>query len=538
MRDQPLQRNDTDFVRRAEYLGAILISLVILFLLVVRATHAGGLWRDECASMRYAGCSSLAEVREMFPFPLLQAAIIRVHTILFGKSDGSLRCLGIIAGVALIGVAWLGAHSNRIGAPLTLLSLLGLNSVFLISGTAVRGYGLGSVIAVLTASLVARVLVNSSAAAVIVLLLAFLAAPQLLVHDAPLMLTIAIAAIAVCIFRGRWKLAMLLFATAALTALCCLPYLAANAPGNSNIVLKYPISFAGVWYNFTLACGPPESITPWAWIALIVLAVAAALWRLATTLRDPSSSESDLLLFGIFLGIASVLGYFVFLRILNYWPHPWYYLPLMAVMAVAIDLIIGSLPFRLMRWARLIFAVIIGTVLAIAGWPKLLERQTNIDIIATGLEKKADANDLIVVNPWDRGVSFNWYYRGPARWITVPMMSEHRRHRYDLLKAKMMSAHPLDDLFASIAEKLRSGQRVWLVGGAHLLNPGEFPHWLPPAPNSEFGWNNDAYRNSWSQQLGAFVQEHAERLEISESPATLVNDVEKEPVWLLEGWRD
>ncbi|MEP7015321.1 MAG: hypothetical protein ABI925_07765 [Verrucomicrobiota bacterium] len=529
----------TDVIKRAEVFAAIVISLLILFLLIVRARHAGGLWRDECATMRLATIPTSVAMSWSFPFPLLLSLIVRVHSSLFGISDLSLRCLGVGTGVALIGVAWLSARWTRGGAPLILLSVLGLNATFLTWGTTIRGYGLGSVAIVLAVSLAARVLNNPTRANLIALLLTFLAGPQLLVHDAALMLAIASAAIAVCVIRRRWKLALILLVMAGVTILSCLPFLVLNVPGNSNIVLKYPTSFAGLWYNFKIACGPPQWLAPMVWSALVCVALGGAIYRLAATRRAPPSRESNLLLFGISVVVISAATYFVFLRVLNYWPHPWYYLPLLGVMAAAIDLIIGTLStFRGAGFARLVFAIAISPVLAFATWPKLIERQTNMDMIAHSLEENAAPSDLIVVNPWDRGVSFNWYYHGSARWVTVPMMSEYRIHRYDLLKAKMMSANPLDDLFESIAQTLRSGRQVWLVGGAQWLKPGEIPHWLPPAPNSEFGWNNDAYRNSWSQQLGAFLQQHVEQAEISPAPGISVNEVEKEPVWRLAGWHE
>src|SRR6266545_5161727 len=39
----------TNFFRRAEWIVAALLSAMAVFLLIVRVTHAGPLWRDECA---------------------------------------------------------------------------------------------------------------------------------------------------------------------------------------------------------------------------------------------------------------------------------------------------------------------------------------------------------------------------------------------------------------------------------------------------------------------------------------------------------
>ena len=43
------------FIKHAEWTVAILLSATVLFLLLVRATHAGALWRDECDSVALSG---------------------------------------------------------------------------------------------------------------------------------------------------------------------------------------------------------------------------------------------------------------------------------------------------------------------------------------------------------------------------------------------------------------------------------------------------------------------------------------------------
>jgi hypothetical protein len=45
----------TELLKKIEWAIAILLSVTVLFFLVVRATHAGGLWRDECGTMQLAG---------------------------------------------------------------------------------------------------------------------------------------------------------------------------------------------------------------------------------------------------------------------------------------------------------------------------------------------------------------------------------------------------------------------------------------------------------------------------------------------------
>ena len=152
-----------DFLKRAEWALAVLLSATALFLLVVRATHAGPLWRDECAVVNLARMPSVADIVRNFqheafpvPFPIL----IRAYTNVFGDSDIALRCFGIGAGIALLGALWFSAYTTGRGPPLISLALLGLNTTFLFWGTTVRGYGLGSA---LIASPAARLSRDASA---------------------------------------------------------------------------------------------------------------------------------------------------------------------------------------------------------------------------------------------------------------------------------------------------------------------------------------------------------------------------------------
>src|SRR4051812_29316516 len=82
-----------------EWGAALLLTISVLFLLVVRATHAGPLWRDECAVIQLATLPHLSDLwqnfqRESFPavFPLL----VRVYASCFGTSDVALRIFGLL----------------------------------------------------------------------------------------------------------------------------------------------------------------------------------------------------------------------------------------------------------------------------------------------------------------------------------------------------------------------------------------------------------------------------------------------------------
>ena len=144
-----------------------------------------------------------------------------------------------------------------------------------------------------------------------------------------------------------------------------------------------------------------------------------------------------------------------------------------------------------------------------------------------------------VVAPWQYGISFNRYYKGTARWITLPKIADLRVHRYDLFREKMTSPHPIDDALEEIHQTLGAGNRVWFVGGLRRLAENQPTHLLSPAPDPTVGWDNVAYSQSWLEQLGAFVRAHGEQGQagITLPSRGAVNELENVPLIVVEGWQ-
>jgi len=191
-----------------------------------------------------------------------------------------------------------------------------------------------------------------------------------------------------------------------------------------------------------------------------------------------------------------------------------------------------------LRVARLIGAILAAVAAATPAWIIVHERQTNIDIVSKEVAELARPADLIVVAPWQYGISFNRYYHGDTPWITLPTMDDHRIHRYDLMLAKMMSPHPIDDVLDKVSQTLVAGNRVWLVGGVRTLEPGRAPLFLPPAPKDRFGWDSAAYSESWWEQVSGFVREHGEHGQNVSLPSSgPVNQIEDVPLVVVDGWQ-
>jgi hypothetical protein len=529
-------------IKYAEWIVAILLSATVLFLLTVRATHAGGLWRDECDSLQLARLPTFADVvhnLKFTSFPILFPTSVRAFTSLFGTSDASLRCFGFLVGAALLGVAWFNARTNHGDVPLILPALVGLNITFLTAGTWIRGYGLGSVLVTLGFGLTAMFVARPTIVRLAAMFVCYIASMQCLYFAAALIPSFLLAAFAVCVFRRQFNWALALCVIAAICAISYVPkFLTYFEIRDWAVALQRPTSPVELWRELKLACGEPATLALFMWLALLSLSIVGVAWKCGTRWRSEFVPKLNLLLFGAFAIVLAVPMYFVFLWRLHNIPDTRYYVALLCLAAAAAELIIGILcQLNWTRVARLIVVIAIAGVLPVFAWPKITERETNLDLLAKGLQQYAHPDDLIIVNRWFLAPGFSWYYNGPARWMTLPELSEKRIHHYDLLKAKMESWDPLGDIRSAITQTLESGNRVWLVGGAQLAQENA-PLLLAPAPDPQFGWESRIYDYAWTSQLGAFLQQHVMEGEIVLSPANGINSNENIPLLIARGWRD
>src|SRR5207244_12413251 len=150
-----------------------------------------------------------------------------------------------------------------------------------------------------------------------------------------------------------------------------------------------------------------------------------------------------------------------FLKLAGRVPQAWQFVPLIAVVALAIDVVLGGT--RSLRWARAGVAVLATALAFPVSMDRVGIRQTNVDLIAQYVHTAAQPGDLILVNPWYVGITFNRYYRGPVPWMTLPPMEDLTVHRYDLLKLRMTSAEPLAPLYGAFIGALEYRHRVCVV---------------------------------------------------------------------------
>jgi hypothetical protein len=521
----------------AELVVAACLSLTVLVLLFVRATHAGPLWRDECGALHLAQLSSFAEIARNFQheaFPLLFPTALRVYSHIFGTSDVALRFFGFAVGVGLVAATWF--VMPRKEKPLLQLGLVGLNTTFLIWGTTVRGYGLGSVLVLMTLGLAVRALRQPTLLNLLITLCAAIASAHCLLHNLMLIAAMSVAAMFALWTSGRGKDALIVCGAALGCALTMLPYAPGYLGADWRMVLRVPIGLVWLWQQFLVAMGEPWWLMRPLWLGAAILLLVGAMVQFRSS-EQCQSKDAAVVSFLFYFCLIALITYFGFLRSLSYTTHSWYYLALITALAGAIDLFVVFTGGKWLRITRLIIAATAYCAIPIGVVGAITQRQSNIDNVARKLND-AKAGDLIVVNPWFLALSFNRYYHGTVPWLTAPKISETRFHRFDLVKSKMSEPEPLADVDEEVRKTLVSGHRVWLAGGALVLPDGRIPVKLKPAPDPEFGWNTDAYTTAWSQQIGAFFQAHSLSAAVMLTPENQVNSYENIPLWVAEGWRE
>jgi hypothetical protein len=539
--DSPTERGRASMLRRVEFASAILITCAAVWLHVSRAMQAGALWRDEVSIVNLAQLPTLAGVAGNLhheAFPILFPIVLRGVAFVAGGGDATWRVFGLLVGLSLLAVVWcVGRTFDRV--PLLSLALLGVNASTIVWVDWVRGHGLGTVLILVTLLLVWRFATAPSMWLGVATALAAVCAVQTLYYNAVLLFAIGVAGAATAVRAGAWQRALGILLIGALSAASLTPYLAISrrAAGSSFIYTVAEFPLALFWSKLREALSGTASGFEWGWIVLACLAVGVGVW---TQLRGPDRSargKRDAALYFLVILIVSVPAYFAFLKMLKYQTQPWYYVPLTAVVAVAIDVLLSSSAARAVTISR----VAVACALVVWSFPTaskaIQTRQSNVAAAAAKVRELASADDVVVVMPWYLGVPFERYYKASAPWLTVPPISDRKLQRYDLLKEQMAEADPLPPVFDAMARALRAGNRVWLVGQLMFPESDAAPPILAPAPQTAAGWSEGAYQTSWNLRTTHFLQSRVLRAEDVPIASERVNPHEAVRVVVVQGWR-
>jgi hypothetical protein len=291
---------------------------------------------------------------------------------------------------------------------------------------------------------------------------------------------------------------------------------------------------------FWFAASPPIH---WCYFPLMAVAIAWCDRRFARAVpgdNPPANRKSqianDLSLFAGVTLLVAIPGFAGFLWYAALTTEPWYFLPLLALAAVAFEM---GLPPASRHLRAAVFGFAAATlVLGIpAAQDGLNWRFTNVDRLTRQLAAGAGPGDFVVVSPWYCGISFDRYYQGPASWNTLPPLADHSSHRYDLVKEQMQTPHAIAPVLDRIAATLQAGHCVWFVGTSGIPKSGATHTADPPLPPlKNTGWADPPYSSAWAAQAAEFLQDHSRWFtQIDAAPAENVAR-ENLKLFMAEGW--
>jgi hypothetical protein len=529
----------------AEAAAALIGTAFSAILLVLTARHAGPLWRDETNTLNVAQMPSLKELwnnlsSESFP-PLWPLLLRGCGFLGLTGSDAGIRVLGLGVGLLFLALLWLCSRWMGSRAPILSIALLGCLPAFLFIVGANRAYGLAGCLLVLCFGMIWRMVELPSRSRVLGAGLVSFLFVHCVYFDVIFLCAMLAGGAMVAIRRQQWKTLWALAGIGVVSGASLAIYLPITHRGSAYLpIIRAPFfNPSDVWYGLCDALAARSSADPggpngpqilfWVELLLVGSAVAIVMQRTRgrqalnpeTTTAAAARVRTDRALFCVVSMLLGIVGCFAFLVKLQFFLQPWYYIEMLALCAISLDGILGASwpalrPGGLFRIGFMVMAMIWGTRSA---WAEAHTRRSNVDLIAAVLGQKAAAGDLIVVQDAWEGITFDRYYHGQARWVTVPPIDSHKVHRNDLVLEKMNQWDPMAPVLREITGTLQNGNNVWLVGSVPLVRPKLLPPIPPPPPELPTRWWLGSYLYCWNTQVTVHLLDHARQEQVQKIPA-------------------
>jgi hypothetical protein len=460
-----------------EWIVALAITALVLGLDINYARHAGALWRDEANSIvmsTYPSLSTTWERLQFDSFPMLWYVVLRGWIRLgLGQTDIQFRVFGFIVNAGTLAILWLNAWKMSRRPPLLAVALFGANAAVMMFCGSVRGYGLGILLGLWMYGAVWAYLRQSTGLRWSAALVAAVLACHTLYYNCVFVAAACLAGATVAVSHRRWRAGLSVIAIGAITAATLLVYLPTfRGSGEWRSMYVYDGGFPWLWDKFGEAVNLGHPVMQSIWVTVAVCAVLGGFLTWSRT-------RNDLALFAAISVIVGVLGNILFLRLLNYYMQPWYFLSLMAVVTAAADAAqraasIGH-GYRILGISAAAVALMLILVFPLYTWS--VTRRTNLDEVARIVEQSAAKGDYIVLMDWTHGVTFHRYYHGPAAWQTlIPLPPDaHDIQRSDLAFSQRQHVEAIGPVLDSVVETLRAGHRVFYVGHLPEELPSEHP---------------------------------------------------------------
>jgi multidrug transporter EmrE-like cation transporter len=377
--------------------------------------------------------------------------------------------------------------------------------------------------------------------AVILATIASMLAVQALYQSMFMLIAFCLGGALLAAGRRDFKRALLVLALIVPPALSLLPYLGVIGRANQwNVVTEVPLGLSRIWLVFQRALSAPGPLMFWLWAALLLAAIVTGCVVIAAkTKTSASNDDRDVAWFLVTVIVAATSAYYLFLTLLKFPTEVWYYLAWMGVVAVGIDALLSRIIREdRVRVVRLAGVVLLAVIMSPGIWQQAQVRMTNLDLVATRLNREAGNDDLILMHPWFCGPAFGRYYKSKAPWLTLPPLADQRLQRLDLFKEQMQQDAPIQPVLEKMEATLRDGHVVWLIGYYPFSNPPRIPPPLPRAGEGPGGWNEAPYMTVYGMQVAYFLQAHAlETKSLKLDSTQAVNPFEHFPVTAVSGWR-
>jgi hypothetical protein len=525
---------------KACWFAAIAMTMVVIFLHFFSLSVVGGLWRDEVGLVNIAALPTWKEIIWGLMHdhcPVMFPAVIRMWTVLgLAQTDTGLRVLGLCVGLFLLSSFWAASRMTSKGPPLLSLSLAALNPIVIRYGDSMRAYAFGTALMTLTIGLLWRYIEKPDWRRGLLAGVIAVVSVQTLYQNAFFLLAVCVSGMVVSFRQRHYSKLVGILSIGFIAALSLVPYVKPIHDAQS----WYVVSKTGI--NLAISLGRLFQLADnffGLWVVVVVLAVAFGIGRgFSKALQEHPVEQPDLPLFG---GIAIVLGatgFGLFIKLTGLPTQVWYYVPVLCFTAVCCDMVFPRVHSftRIGVLAIAMFALVVSP----SAYSALRWRQTNGDLLAAQVAKSANAADYIIVHPWYYGVTFAYYYRGTAKWTTLPPITDYRFFRYDLIKEKLQTPNAIVPVLDQVKSTLQSGHRVWIVGDVLKQHYKTAPGEPPAAPNGSMGWLDEPYSSAWGYELGYLLEQHAAKtMRVAEdyTNSVPINWMEKMTLTVASGWQ-
>ncbi len=516
---------------------AVILSAAAISLQVLFCVQSGPLWRDEVSTINLATSPTYGQMLDRLKLdsaPALSPTLQRLWSLApFSDPDISLRLYGLFLSLITLVAVWSMGRLWNIEFPLLTLAAFSIHPSTLDVLGSIKPYGLGVLMVILLGGTIGWALVSSKRSACFLAAIVAILAVQTLYQNAVFVLAVCLAAAGVALWQRDHPKALALLGCGMLAALSLVPYLGilqASSDWRPLNETPSPQIFSSLYKDLFFSSGFLVAT----WLALLVAAIRSG-WKIFSTFGTGiSGRQKNLVLYAAGSMVGSTLLYLIFLKISKRPVQAWHWVSLMGLNAICLEIIIVQI--KTARWARIVIALLVAVIVLPFSFGRAMTRQSNIDLMGAYLEKTAGPGDLIVLNPWWGGITFQRYYHGRTAWATIPPLRDLTVHRYDLVKKQMQLPDALAPLHQQMADVLKTGHRVWIVNGI-LFQPMARPP-MPPAPQAPSGWRDGPYLLYWSAQTASFLESHTRSgRQIGWNLAQDVNPWENFQLLQFEGWK-